>query len=244
MLIDGLSRQAGRCAEAARITILTGCLLSLFPAAAETQLCGNPNVEIRARTSELRNAGCTAAQLALEFLSRYGLQAHHPVRISIVEQPLHNPGYSTYGSYGSYDSRSDLVQVMSPQAIRLAETSPQMYDQPLDRAHYRGIIAHEVAHALVQQNSHVSPRPVGAAAQEYLACVTQLSVLPAERREQLIRSADIGPWKTGDVISTAFWSMAPHRFAVKSYLHFDRQTMPAIWVDELLGSKSSFLNVK
>jgi len=62
-----------------------------------------------------------------------------------------------------------LRQIENPPA-------PKVNYQPLDQIQYQGIIAHEVAHALIQQNSQVSPLPPGAAAQEYLATVTQLSM--------------------------------------------------------------------
>jgi hypothetical protein len=241
MLIDGRPEVTHRCKSAIRVSILTGCLISPLLACAETQWCSNPNITVSAELAETREAVCTASELALNFLVRYGLQVKRPVRISVVEQPLQ---YRSYSAYGSYDSRSDLVQVMSPQAIHRATPAPQIYHQPLDQVHYQGIVAHEVAHALIQQNSQVSPQPVGQAAQEYLACVTQLSILPPENREQVIYSAGVGPWESGDVISSVYMAMAPDRFAVKSYLHFQQHPLPEKFVDELLRSKWFYVNVE
>jgi len=241
MLIDGLPGLAGRCSGVIPVAILTGCLISPFPACAETQRCSNPNIEVSAEHTKIREAVCPASELALNFLARYGLRAKRVVRISVVEQSLQ---YRSYSACGSYDSRSDLVQVMSPQAIHQTTPSPQMYHQPLDQLYYQGIVAHEVAHALIQQNSLIAPQPVGQAAQEYLACVTQLAILPPEKREPVIGDAGVGPWESGDVISSVYMAMAPNRFAVKSYLHFQQHPLPEKFIQEQLGSKWFYLNVE
>lgn len=242
MLLNRLGRQTSKGMCALRISMLTVCLQSASGADAEAASpCDNPNLLVLAQTRELHQEVCTAAELALEFLSRYGLQVKHPIRINIVEQPLDN---LTYSAYGSYDSRSDLVQVMSPQSIHQTASAPKVNYQPLDRTQYRGIVAHEVAHALIQQNSKVLPLPLGTAAQEYLATVTQLSILPPATIERVIRAADVGPWESGDVISGDYMAMSPERFAVKSYLHFHRHPMPAKFIDELLRSRWFYVNVE
>lgn len=224
-----------------RTSILTGWLIA-HPVAAETIVCNNnPNVEVSAQISEIREEVCRATELAIGFLSDYGLVVRRLIRISIVEQPLYNLSYS---AYGSYDSRSDLVQVMSPQAIHQTTPAPQVNYQPLDQVQYQSIVAHEVAHALIQQNSQVLPLPLGTAAQEYLATVTQLSIMPAAIRDQVIHSANVGPWVSGDVISGTYMAMAPECFAVKSYLHFLQHPAPADFVAELLRSKGFYVNVE
>ena len=240
MRIDGLPRPAGTWTRTICIPILTASLISA-PAAAKSVFCYNPNVEVAAQTSEIEKEACTASELAIEFLSRYGLKTKRQIRISIVEQPIHIHSYS---AYGSYDSRNDLVQVMSPQAIHQVTPSPQINNQLLNLIRFHGIVAHEVTHALILQNSQLSPMPVGTAAQEYLAGVTQMSIMPPEIRDKVIRSADVGPWESGDVISITYMEIAPLRFAVKSYLHFQKLPVAAKFVDELLRSKSKSMNVE
>ena len=240
MLIEGTGGLAwqGKCAV--WISVLASCLIA-HPVAAENVPCNNPNVEVSAETAEIRDEVCIAAALAINFLSDYGLSVKHPVRISVVEQPLNHFGYS---AYGSYDRRKDLVQVMSPRAIHQTTPAPEMYYQAIDRVQYRGIVAHEVAHAMIEQNSQVSPLPIGQSAQEYLATVTQLAVMPREVRDRIISAAAVGPWESGDVISGVYMAMAPERFAVKCYLHFQRYPAPAEFVEELLRSKWFYVNVE
>ncbi len=111
-----------------------------------------------------------------------------------------------------------------------------------DRAHYRGTIAHEVAHAVVQHNRHVSS--LSNAAQEYLAHATQLAVLPDRRRGQIIRLAGVGPWETDDVISDIYMALAPQCFAVKSYLHLTESKNSRRFLQILLASKWFNVNVR
>lgn len=241
MQINGPSRQAVQWKSIYRVSIVAAWLTMQPAAAVETGSCSNPNLEVSGASSELRHEVCAGAELALEFLSGYGVQAKYPVRIVVVEQPLRT---LTYSACGSYDSRRDLVEVMSPQAIHKHSPSPKIFYQKLDRVQYRGIVAHEVAHALMQQNSQVLPLPLGTAAQEYLATVTQLSIMPPAIRDHVIRTAGVGPWKSGDVISCTYMAMAPACFAVKSYLHFRQHPDPAQFVNKLLRSKSFNVNVE
>ncbi|MCB1759084.1 MAG: hypothetical protein KDI68_04780 [Gammaproteobacteria bacterium] len=224
-----------------------GLLLLLFaalqlssPLAAEESLCPGQSVAVVGGDEHLRQEICVAAARAIDFLSHYDLEPKRPIRVEVVELSLQNRSYS---AFGSFDSRTGLVQVMSPQAIAHTNPEPQMYGQALTGDHYPGIVAHEIAHALLDQHSRVAPLPIGMAAQEYLAHVTQLAVLPLERREQVIRVADVGPWESGDVISGIYMAIAPERFAVKSYLHFHQHPNPSQFVDELLGSKWFYVNV-
>ncbi|MCP5407336.1 MAG: hypothetical protein H6963_07050 [Chromatiaceae bacterium] len=241
MLTNELFRRADRREWLFRSAILTGCLVLPHAIAAETILCSDANAEVSAQTNEVCKEVCTAAKLTIGFLAGYGLKTTRPVRVSVVEQTIYSDSYS---AYGSYDSRSDLVQIMSPQAITQTMSAPSVNQQPLDSIQYRSIVVHEVAHALIQQNNQVLPLPLGQAAQEYLACVTQLSIMPSALRDEMIRKADVGAWESGDVISSVYMAISPERFAVKSYLHFQRQPEPGKFVDKLLKSKSRYLNVE
>ena len=104
---------------------------------------------------------------------------------------------------------------------------------------YRGVIAHEVAHAVVQQHAPGLNRT----AQEYLAHATQLSVQPESRRQQIITVANVGPWQLDDVISDIYMAMALTQFAVKCYLHLTEHPKPIQLVQMLLASKWRFVVV-
>jgi hypothetical protein len=201
--------------------------------------CRESDVTVQGSSSAARETLCSAAADAFAFLERYGLEPKRAIRIEIVEQSIHHGGYA---AYGSYDVTSDRIYLMSYPAVLASSEQPRMYGEPFDRVHYRGAIAHEVAHAVVEHNSRTSP--LSKAAQEYLAHATQLAVLPPERRAAIIRAAGVGAWEPGDAISEIYMAFAPNRFAVKSYLHLTGLEDPAPFVETLLGAKWFYVYVE
>lgn len=208
-------------------------------AQAATFTCRDQGITVHGSTEGMQDTICSAAADALRFLQGYDLRPQRRIEIHIVERPIHHGGYS---AYGSYDGQRDQIELMSFPAVLNGATAPTMYGQSFDETHYRGAIAHEIAHAVVEHNSQVSP--LSKSAQEYLAHATQLAVLPPERRAEIIRAADVGPWEPNDVISDIYMAMAPDRFAVKSYLHLTRHRDPDRFVQILLASKWFYVYVE
>ncbi len=175
---------------------------------------------------------CAAAGRALAFLDRYGLRLRRAIRLTTVEQLVEVNGHP---AYASYDSRSDAIRLMSYEAIFRLAGDPRMYDEPFDRDHYAGVIAHEIAHAVMYHNS--TAQRMFAPPQEYLAHATQLAVLPDEVRAALIRKKKVLPWEDGDAVSDAYLAADPGKFAVKSYLHLTSRADPAPLVQQLLKAQ-------
>lgn len=126
---------------------------------------------------------CDALDKAIHFLGQYGLHPKHPITIHLVDKTIDHNGYTTFGSCYR---QSGIVQLMSYAALMRTNKSPQMYNQPFDREHYQGAIAHEVAHAIFHQNSRNMKQQLTNASQEYLAHSTQLGTLSPKRRRQII----------------------------------------------------------
>ncbi|WP_210394540.1 DUF6639 family protein [Motiliproteus sediminis] len=187
---------------------------------------------------EDRGALCSGAASALKFLQSLGLTAKRPIKVAVEEHPLATKGHPIYGSY---DRTDDIARIMSLSAIRRSLARPTIYEQPLDEAHYLGIIAHEIAHAVVQQNTRLEE--ISNAAQEYLAHATQMAVLPTIKRQQVIDAAGVGAWEVNDVISEVYMAFAPERFATKCYLHLTGLTDPKPFVQFLLTHKWRYLTV-
>lgn len=181
---------------------------------------------------------CEAAGEAIDFLAVYGLVPQRPIVIEIVEDSINHLGYL---AYGSYDSRTDKIGLMSYRSIMASSAVPFMYGEPFDEVHYRGAVAHEVAHAVVQHN--LQEKPISPAPQEYLAHATQLGTLPEERRRQIIARAATDPWLPGDTISDIYMALNPTGFAVKSYLHLTGSNKPLAFVDILINSKWFYVYV-
>jgi hypothetical protein len=181
---------------------------------------------------------CAAAGKALEFLARYDLHPKRAIRINIVETSILSEGYD---AYGSYDIKSEVINLMSYQAILSSVNHPTMYGEPFDEVHYPGAIAHEVAHAVMHHNLRY--KQISQAAQEYLAHATQLAVLPEDRRNAIIKAMNVNPWATGDAISDVYMAIEPGKFAVKSYEHLTTMEDPKKFIGILLNSKWFYVYV-
>lgn len=175
---------------------------------------------------------CDSSAKALHILNGYGLAPKRQITIDIIENDINHLGYL---AYGSYNSRTDRIALMSYESILLKDEKPKMFGEFFDRAHYRGAIAHEIAHAVFHHHSvNMSPGP---APQEYLAHAIQLASLPAEKRKNIIDRMGSASWEPGDTISDVYMALAPTRFAVKSYMHLTTMENPLAFIDILLNSK-------
>jgi hypothetical protein len=221
--------------------VLLVVLFLLLPATVRAQehRCANqPEVVVTTTDSALAEEVCGAAQQAISFLQNFDLAPKRAINFQITDEKIDSHGYS---AYGSYDSRSDCIQLMSYAAILASSENPQMYGEPFDKVHYRGAIAHEVTHAVVQHN--LKTKPLSTGPQEYLAHATQLAVLPEARRAAVIRAMDIGAWESGDAISDIYMAIEPGKFAVKSYKHLTGLLEPLSFVQVLLNAKWFYVYV-
>ena len=221
--------------------IISIMLLLLAPGltiGSEVQCDNQSEVVVTAERPEVSPEFCQTAEKAIKFLANYGLFPQRTIRLRVVEHSISSQGYD---AFGSYDSRNDVIELMSYQAIQAMTEAPEMYGEPFDPIHYLGAIAHEVAHAVMQHNLKtelISPAP-----QEYLAHTAQLAVMPQERREAIVAAMNVGPWEPGDAISDIYMAMQPGKFAVKSYRHLTTMKEPESFVRLLLNANWFYVYV-
>lgn len=223
--------------------LLTFCLLLLVAtvglAEAQSFPCDEqPMIVVNVEDETILTDICSAAYSAISFLAQYSLSPHRSILINIVDEPIVIEGYH---AFGSYDTRSEEVCLMSYQTIFANVEDPRMYGEPFDSLHYAGIVAHEVAHAIMLHNLYTKHK--SSVSQEYLAHATQLAVMPSERRNKIIETMDVGPWVSGDTISDTYMAMEPGKFAVKSYLHLTTTEKPQEFVQLLLRSSKFYVYV-
>ena len=213
--------------------LIANVLLLPATCAAETRSCERiEQIQVAVEDDARRAVICEAASRALAFLDRYGLRLRRAISVTQVDQPIAVNGNA---AYASYDSRSNAIRLMSYEAIFRHADDPRMYDQPFDRNHYAGVVAHEVAHAVMHHNS--SARHMYAPPHEYLAHATQLAVMPEAARAELMRRKKVLPWESGDAISDAYLGADAGKFAVKSYLHLTSRKNPSVLVQQLLKAQ-------
>jgi len=218
--------------------ILWFLLLPALGATRELNCPYLPGVSVTSDDEESIVIICLATQKALHFLGAYNLTSRSKIRFDIVEEKIVSRGAD---AYGSYDSRSDRIQLMSFAAIQKDPEHPLIFGEAFDRVHYAAVVAHEVAHAVVQHN--LTFKPLSPAPQEYLAYATQLAVIPTVRRAAIIKAIDIEAWASGDLISDIYLGINPDKFAVKSYRHLTGLSNPTIFVEMLLGAKWFYVYV-
>ena len=199
-----------------------------------------PGVLISAPNDKMVDHVCNAADRAIRFLGKYKLMPKRAISIEIIKKMIYLDGY---WAFGMYNRQSDRILMMSLPVLLDTSRFPEMYNQPFDEEHYIGAIAHEITHAIFQHNSSDIEEKWNNAAQEYLAHATQLGVLSAQRREEIINSEDSGPWEPGDEISVTYMGFNPTGFAVKSYLHLTQMTDPQPFIQILLNHKWIYVSV-
>ena len=226
------------------ISILTLIVVPTYfvsPAVAIQYSCEEtPGVSVSAPNDKMVNHACDAANRAIKFLANHKVYPQKPISIEIIKKLIYLDGY---WAFGMYDRQSDLIFMMSLPTLLETSRFTEMYNQPFDEEHYVGAIAHEITHAIFHHNSNPIEEKWNNAAQEYLAHATQLGVLSAQRREEIISSQDIGPWESGDDISVTYMGFNPTGFAVKSYLHLTQMTDPQPFIQILLNHKWIYVSV-
>jgi hypothetical protein len=205
------------------------------PAVAIQYGCENKSeISIIATNDKMVENVCKAADRAIRFLGIYQLKPKRTIYIEIIEENINQDGYM---ALGSYDRQRDRIQMISLPALLQSNEFPEMYNMPFDEEHYLGAVAHEITHAIFNHNAANLEEKWNNAAQEYLAHATQLGVLPAQRRDQIIKSEDTGSWEPGDEISVTYMGFNMTGFAVKSYLHLTQMTDPQPFINILLNHK-------
>ena len=177
---------------------------------------------------------CATAATAFTFLDRFGLFSPQPLSIQMLDQPI----ASSVGSvYGSYDPYKHQILLMHFDAITTLPDLFTLFSDDFGHDDYAGIIAHELTHAMVQQLLHIKPSAMAhefVVAQEYLAYAIQIAVMSEERKRQLVVELQVEAWQSGHVISAIYLAFAPHKFAVKSYLHLVGMADPQPFLSYLL----------
>jgi len=217
-------------------------LLVLLPFSAvfaDEQVCASPSA-VSVATDEQGAVAkiCAAADNALAFLSSFDLKPKGIISIEVVKERIDTHGYA---AYGSFHSDNDHIKLMSYATIFATSEHPEMFSEPFDQIHYSGVVAHEVAHAVIRH--YIKDARYATVPQEFLAYATQLATLPKDRRDAIIREMGVGPWEGGDAIGNVYMAISPGKFAVKSYLYLMSLENPKTFVDLLLNTNWFYVYV-
>ena len=109
------------------------------------------------------------------------------------------------------------------------------FNVPTSPALYRGLVAHEVAHAIV--GCHLGDRLLPAAAHEYVAYVAMFATMDAGLREQLLSAMPLDEMEHDDEINDLRYAFDPMRFGVEAYRHWRRQPDGMAFLGEVIGGR-------
>lgn len=192
--------------------------------------CQGIDVTVLGGDLEDRLLACEGARLAIHFLDRMEFATSNPIQVSLL-QTLPEVGTN---HIGLYDSRTDRVFMLTLAASRIAGEENSAFNVPMEKRIYQSFVSHEVAHAIA--NRFYRDKNAQLLAHEYLAYVTQLVVMDADLRSEVLDKFTQEPFVNLDELSLIYYQMAPCAFGVKAYLHFlTIENRPAFLHDILSG---------
>lgn len=182
---------------------------------AETLDCADEVFSISAASQDVATATCTAVTAALAALAECGLQPSRRVTISVVDVPMHP---QLGACLGFFDIRTDCIEVADPghYAVLLSDGDARL-DLPVDIV-LRGVVAHEVAHALVAQNADVAR--IAQAEHEFVASVFEMNAYGEEARTALLAADPVRPKGSRDMVNPGIYALAPRVFANNAWQLF------------------------
>jgi len=199
-------------------------------AQARTVICPGTNVTVNYDDMGDLESACQGARLAVEFLKRNGLDTSTTLQINLVPQI---PECRIKNAYGCFNKKSGNIYVLSYWVCCGEGSAIELFGFPVDRALYRSLIVHEVAHAIASHNFSIS-QPAWIA-HEYIAHVTQFATLPHAYRDNVMRHSPGKGFQTEAQINATILLMKPDVFTLQSYRHYMKPEHGRQFIKRLLS---------
>lgn len=181
--------------------------------AAQSLPCAGSSVVVEAAEPADREAGCRGAEAAAAFLAASGLDTQFPIRISFVESLP--PSAGALPAVGCYVRSEDRVYVLSFARCRGKKLE---HDVIIDRPVHVGLVAHEVAHAIVRADARGAA--LGPVAHEYIAYITMYATMPLDRLSQVLAQIPGDGFESEVEINSFIYAVDPVRFGAEAYRHY------------------------
>lgn len=174
---------------------------------------------------------CDGADRAVRFFAQHDVAIQRTIHLKLHDRVPAGRGIHI-GTYDASDDRVDLLSLA--RARRLCERiSP--FGMAMDEELYTSFVAHEVAHAIAEQNfAEGRSSPL---AHEYLGYVVQLATMDADTRMEILRRYEMPAFGAMDELSLVYYHLDPHAFGVKAYRHFRRLADPVGFIRGLLSGR-------
>jgi hypothetical protein len=198
----------------AGVALSAALAFAAFPAAAGTFSCEDASLSVTAEARETAELACRLAAEAKARIGTCGLAQARPVRIELVAELEHALG----ACLGSFDCDAGLIRVVDPAHLAEAVGPEPPYALFPAEVLFGALIAHELAHALLEQSS--LGIELAFVDHEYVAAVMELETMAPAWREVYIAAAPVGlPPRVG-LISALIYGFEPRKFAVNAWQFF------------------------
>lgn len=195
------------------LTACTSILPAKEVAAKGRAQCSLPDFHIDANNPQDALDACTAGVAVSTFFHDLGLMKSGAITLSIVEAiPEENLGHMVLG-YFSPGTRH--IAVLS---FAAATARGEWYGRPMDRALYKSLAAHEIAHALAWSNSLGGSLSIRA--REYIAYVVMFVTMDPGHRNGILATASGSGFERDDQIYEGYYYLAPFQFGIDAYRHY------------------------
>jgi hypothetical protein len=188
-------------------------------------------VSIHSLEKEDAEAGCQGAADAVAFLAAFKLDTTAPVSVRILERLP--DGLVSPTALGCEVRAERRVYMLTLTACRKQGLAP---DLPVDRALYRSLIAHEVAHHLAAANFKVETPSL--VAHEYIAYVTMFATMAPGQRDTILAHYPGEVWDNERGFNVTVYMMAPHFFGAQAYRHFMRLEDRQAFLERVLSGSA------
>jgi hypothetical protein len=195
--------------------------------------CPSDGITVQAVTPEQAALICEFAQEAVSQISSCHLPQQRPISVEVVDEIAHP--FAT--CLAAFDCDYDRIRIVVRDSYaRLVEPDDPYADFPPEEL-VRTLLFHEIAHALIEQNS--ADRQVPLVDHEYIAAAMELEHMDPTWRETILHYANLETPVDGRV-NIWIYRLEPRRFAANAWLHFRLPQNGCEFVGRLVTGDASF----
>lgn len=207
------------------LTLFLACLATTSAHAAHVG-CPRADISVIGATEEDAHDVCVAAYQVFSLFRQLGLHNTTSLVVSTVASMPDEMGSPILGCFLP-ESRS--IRLL---AFEAAKNRGTWFGRPIDRALYRSLVAHEIAHALAWCNT--SNGPLSVRAREYVAYAVMFQTMDSDLRDAILADTPGPGFESEREISDTYFYLAPSRFGVDAYRHYIRPESGLRFLREIL----------
>lgn len=192
--------------------------------------CNLSHVVVRSPDQADAWVACEGARNAIEFLAAQGLDVTADIAIDLLTRL---PAVVSPSSAGCYLESERRVLALVYSEFRKFRT---WFGIPIGRSLYRSLVSHEVAHLVAAGNFKISKPSIQA--KEYIAYVTQFSIMEPVLRERVLLQFPIEGFEGDWQMKSTIYMLDCMSFGVRAYRHFLKPANGRDYLHKILTGKA------